>query len=130
MDGARCIETIKVTNLLSFGPEAEEVELQPLNVLIGPNGSGKSNFLESLALLRKIPSNLAHHFHYRGGPSQWIYRGGAADRAACISVAISHPAGRVALGHRLKFNFNDGELYILEETVRNAESGAEKPITF
>ncbi len=29
---------IKLQNLLSFGPGAQELELKPLNVLIGPNG--------------------------------------------------------------------------------------------
>jgi recombinational DNA repair ATPase RecF len=38
--------------MLSFGPEAESLPLESLNVLIGPNGSGKSNLLEAIALLR------------------------------------------------------------------------------
>ena len=37
------IKRIRLTNLLSFGPDTEELDLAPLNVLIGPNGSGKSN---------------------------------------------------------------------------------------
>ena len=36
---------IKLENILSFGPDAQELELRPLNVLIGPNGSGKSNLI-------------------------------------------------------------------------------------
>ena len=40
------IQRIKLQNLLSFGPDAQELELRPLNVLIGPNGSGKSNLIE------------------------------------------------------------------------------------
>ena len=30
------IHRIKLENVLSFGPEAQELELRPLNVLIGP----------------------------------------------------------------------------------------------
>ena len=37
---------IRLENILSFGPDAQELELKPLNVLIGPNGSGKSNLIE------------------------------------------------------------------------------------
>ena len=51
MDGKCLIRSIKLTNLLSFGPDGMEIELQPLNVLIGANGSGKSNFIESLRAL-------------------------------------------------------------------------------
>lgn len=44
------LERIELTNLLSFGPPAEELELGPLNVLIGPNGCGKSNFIDAIGL--------------------------------------------------------------------------------
>ena len=39
----KLIESIKLQNFLSFGPNAGEIELKSLNVLIGPNASGKSN---------------------------------------------------------------------------------------
>ena len=44
MNDVRFIQTLRLRNLLSYGPDSEEVELMPLNVLIGPNNSGKSNF--------------------------------------------------------------------------------------
>ena len=40
------LKSIRPVNLLSFGPNTEEIELRPLNILIGPNGSGKSNLIE------------------------------------------------------------------------------------
>ena len=43
------LRTVRLTNLLSFGPDTEETRLGPLNVLIGPNGSGKSNLIEALS---------------------------------------------------------------------------------
>ena len=46
------IQRIKLKNILSFGPDAPELELKPLNVLIGPNGSGKSNLIEVIGLLK------------------------------------------------------------------------------
>ncbi len=44
----RLIQSIKLQNLLSFGPDAGEIELKSLNVLIGPNASGKSNLIEAI----------------------------------------------------------------------------------
>ncbi len=33
------LKELRLTNILSFGPETESIPLGPLNVLIGPNGS-------------------------------------------------------------------------------------------
>ena len=38
----------RLRNLLSFGPDAQELTLEPLNVFIGPNGSGKSNLIDAI----------------------------------------------------------------------------------
>lgn len=48
------LKSIRPVNLLSFGPNTQEIELRPLNILIGPNGSGKSNFIEIIGLLTTI----------------------------------------------------------------------------
>lgn len=37
------IQRLRMGGLLSFPPDMDFFELQPLNVLIGPNASGKSN---------------------------------------------------------------------------------------
>ena len=42
MEGMRPIRTIRLANILSFGPDSAELPLEPLNVVIGPNASGKS----------------------------------------------------------------------------------------
>ncbi len=42
----RLIQSIRLQNFLSFGPEAEGIELKSLNVLIGPNPQGKSNLIK------------------------------------------------------------------------------------
>ncbi|MBD0310055.1 MAG: AAA family ATPase, partial [Microcoleus sp. T1-bin1] len=51
MQGKRFIRTLRLKNFLSYGSEAEEIELQPLNVLIGPNASGKSNLIDAVGIL-------------------------------------------------------------------------------
>ena len=51
MEGWKYLRTIRLHNILSFGPDTPEFSLEPLNVLIGPNASGKSNFIEALSLL-------------------------------------------------------------------------------
>ena len=66
------IRRIRQTNLLSFGPDSEEIELKRLNVLIGPNGSGKSNFLEGIDLLRSAPRDLPAPIREGGGIHDWI----------------------------------------------------------
>jgi predicted ATPase len=49
------LKSIRPVNLLSFGPNTEEIELRPLNILIGANGSGKSNLIEVIRLLWLLP---------------------------------------------------------------------------
>lgn len=52
------LHSLKISNLLSFGPDSEEIPLRELNVIIGTNGSGKSNFLEAISLLQAAPKDL------------------------------------------------------------------------
>src|ERR1035441_9910783 len=54
----RFLRTIKLRNILSFGPDTPELELKSLNVLIGPNGSGKSNLIEAIGMLQAAASGL------------------------------------------------------------------------
>ncbi len=58
MEGKRFIHTLKLQNFLSFGSDGEEIELQPLNVLIGTNASGKSNLIEAFGVLKATPTDL------------------------------------------------------------------------
>ena len=66
------MHSIKLENILSFGPDAQELELKPLNVLIGPNGSGKSNLIEAISLLRAAPSDIMAPIREGGGSANWI----------------------------------------------------------
>lgn len=70
------ITSIQLENFLSFGSEAQTLELKPLNVVIGPNGSGKSNLIEALRLLNSAPSGFDTFFsRSQSIPSNWIWRG-------------------------------------------------------
>jgi predicted ATPase len=55
------IEELKLTNVLSFGPDSQPFALGPLNLIIGANGSGKSNLLEAVELLRQAPERRGFH---------------------------------------------------------------------
>lgn len=75
MDGFKFIESIKVNNLLSFGPESEELKLEPLNVLIGPNASGKSNFLSVIFFIKSLSDDLVGLDVDRGTIYDWFWKG-------------------------------------------------------
>ena len=66
---------IRLQNILSFGPDVQELELAPLNVLIGPNGSGKSNLLEVIGLLQAAPTDLTAPIRQGGGGGSWQWYG-------------------------------------------------------
>lgn len=88
MEGKRTINSIKLKNILSFGSEGQEIELQPLNVLIGPNASGKSNFIEVFRLLRALPDNPAQVIRDGGGVAEWLWKGGEPNPIGEIDVKI------------------------------------------
>ena len=96
------IRRIKQTNLLSFGPDSEEIELKRLNVLIGPNGSGKSNFLEGIDILRSAPRDLVSPIRKGGGIHDWIWRGKPGS-IAVIGVIVENPQGSQPLRYQLTF---------------------------
>ena len=96
------IRRIRQTNLLSFGPDSEEIELKRLNVLIGPNGSGKSNFLEGIDILRSAPRDLVSPIRKGGGIHDWIWRGKPGS-IAVIGVIVENPQGSQPLRYQLTF---------------------------
>jgi len=70
------LKSIRPVNLLSFGPDTEEIELRPLNILIGPNGCGKSNLIEILRLLCMLPEKEPWASVLNtGGVDEWIWKG-------------------------------------------------------
>ena len=118
----RFLRTFKARNILSFGPESPEVELQSLNVLIGPNGSGKSNLIETIALLQAAPGNLLEPIQTGGGISEWLWKGGDGAPPAEIDVTVFYPQGTMPLRHRLEFTMVGQRAELADEAIENAHS--------
>ena len=125
------IRRIKQTNLLSFGPDSEEIELKRLNVLIGPNGSGKSNLLEGIDILRSAPRDLVAPIREGGGIHDWIWRG-KPHGTACIEAIVENPQGPQALRYRLGFAERVQRFELIEERIENEQSdeGHEEPYIY
>ena len=102
MEGVKFLETIRLENILSYGPDAEPFSLEPLNVLIGPNGSGKSNLIEALSLLAATPRDLQEPIRAGGGVSNWLWKGNQKVADATVEVTIKHWSG--PLKYRLSFS--------------------------
>src|SRR5579864_8213206 len=99
----RFLRTIKLRNILSFGPDTPELELQSLNVLIGANGAGKSNLIEAISLLQAAPGNLLEPIQTGGGIAEWLWKGAEKTPTAQIDVTVAYPQGEMPLRHRLEF---------------------------
>ncbi len=123
------MRSIKIENILSFGPNAQEVELKPLNVLIGPNGSGKSNFLEVFGLLKAAPTDLVAPIREGGGSDNWIWRGEQRNPTARVEVVVDrslHRSDRPPIRYSLTFGpFFFGVPNITEEIAEIEQAGQE-----
>ena len=115
------IRRIKLENLLSFGPNTEELELAPLNILIGPNGSGKSNLIEAIGLLKATPRDLTAPIREGGGIRDWIWRGEPKVSSAYIEVILDNPKG-AALRYCLGFAEKGQRFELTDERIENEEA--------
>lgn len=114
------INSITLTNFLSYGPAARPIELRALNVIIGPNGSGKSNLIESFELLRATPKDLVTPIRDGGGVRDWLWKGTAKPPIAQIDAVIANPNGpAAALRYVLSFTEVGQRFEILDERVEN-----------
>ena len=124
MEGVKFLETIRLENILSYGPNAEPFRLEPLNVLIGPNGSGKSNLVEALSLLAAAPRDLQEPIRAGGGVSDWLWKGVDRVRAATIEVTVGSPILRRVLppplSYRLSFSQLARHFLMVGEAVETA----------
>ena len=96
------LHEIRLKNILSFGPNGQQLVLKPLNVIVGPNGSGKSNVIDAIGLLRAAPVDLHEAIRKGGGVTNWIWRGSNYREIAEIEVHVSH-ANHDPLLYRLNF---------------------------
>ena len=126
------IKTIRLRNLLSFGPDTPELEMRPLNVLIGPNGSGKSNFIEAVGLLQATPRDLAATIREGGGIGDWIWRGEPKASTARIEVLVENPKNQEGLYYRLVFGEKGQRFDVTDELIENAKpfDGHENPYIY
>lgn len=118
MEGFRLIERIGLQNLLSFGPEGSDLELEPLNVLIGPNGSGKSNLIAALSLLHAAPSDITVPIREGGGIAEWLWKG-PPDSVGAIDVTVLWGDRNGSLRHHLAIEEIDHRAVVAEEEVRD-----------
>lgn len=117
--GNLLIRRLKISGLLSFGPQGIDLPLEPLNVLIGPNGSGKSNLIEALALLRAAPRDLSAPVKRRGGILEWLWKGEDAPGIAIIDTVVSYTNGAMPLRHVLEIGQEGERFDIKDERIEN-----------
>lgn len=120
MDGKRFIHTIRLDNILSYGPDTGEFALEPLNVLIGPNASGKSNLIEVLALLAEAPRNIQHRILLGGGAREWIWKG--SEQLGVSSVEVTVESIWEPIRYRLSFTENAQRFVLVDEVIEKATS--------
>ena len=122
------IQRLRMGGLLSFPPDMEFFELQPLNVLIGPNASGKSNFIEVLELLRATPTDFAAAIRDGGGAKEWLWKGD--DRSSPATIEVETGPSMVTgqpLRYRLSFTTTGLRVHILDEAIEEATHEGVEP---
>lgn len=123
------LHRLKLKNLLSFGPEGQELELGHLNVLIGPNGSGKSNLIETIGLLKACPDNLHETILSGGGVANWVWRGDTRASLAEIEADICVEANRL-LSYQLCFSAADKRFQVKGESLSEVNRDREPTTIF
>ena len=126
------IQRLRMGGLLSFPPDMDFFELQPLNVLIGPNASGKTNFIEVLELLRATPTDFAAAIRDGGGAEEWGWKGDYLSNPATIEVetdpfTIIMPPIPHRLRYRLSFTTIGLRVNITDEAVEEVTQPGAKP---
>ncbi|MDR3298637.1 MAG: AAA family ATPase [Candidatus Accumulibacter sp.] len=124
------LKSLKLTNFLSFGESAQELELRSLNVVIGPNGSGKSNLIEAIELLRATPKDMLTPIRDGGGVRDWLWKGASRPSStATINAVLDYPKSQADLRYVLSFTEIAQRFEILDERVEKArpDAGYDKP---
>lgn len=112
------LRRITLSNLLSFGPSTDPLDLENLNILIGPNGAGKSNLIEAVALMRAAPGDIRSVVRRGGGAGEWIWKGGK-EVAASIDFVFDNPQGRQPIRHVLSFRKDAPGFRLEDECIEN-----------
>ena len=112
-------ESIRLSGFLSFKPDAQEIELRPLNVIIGPNGTGKSNLLEAFSLLRSMAIDVSAAVREGGGALEWLWKGPGDTSSAIIDTKFKFPEIRQSLRHLFAFTAVDQRMEVSDERLEN-----------
>lgn len=113
----RFIRTLRLRNLLSFGPDSTPIELSPLNVLIGPNGSGKSNVIEAINLLRASATDLIAPIRAGGGTEEWLWKGIDPRPVARVDTTIRPIKSNRPLHHSFSFGSVGQRFELVDESI-------------
>jgi len=127
------LQSLRLQNLLSFGPDAEAITLGPLNVIIGPNGSGKSNLIEAISLLAAAPYSLSDGIRDGGGVGEWLWKGNKGRITARLEAVVSlNSKPPFILNYELAFSQASQRLEIVDERVGDAvpRTGSEPKLHF
>lgn len=128
----RLLQEIRLSKLLSFGPNTAPLVLESLNILIGTNSAGKSNLLEALALMRMTPRDIRNVVRKGGGVSEWIWKGTPKGAPATIELVVNNTKGHQPLRHSISFyEFNQG-FRLSDEKIENKDPypGEQRPYFF
>lgn len=120
------IQRLRMGGVLSFPPDMDFFELQPLNVLIGPNASGKSNFIEVLELLHATPTDFAAAIRDGGGAEEWVWKGDYQPPTIEVETTLFPVIDR-PLRYRLSFHTVGPRVNIIDEAVEEATPQGAKP---
>lgn len=108
---------LRLSGLLSFGPDGVSLPMRPLNVLIGPNGSGKSNFLEAISLFRAAPGEVTAPISRSGGIREWRWKGDGPGDNLRLHARLDVP-GVGEVQHEIAFGEREGATVVTEEMLR------------
>ncbi len=124
------IKSIKIKNLLSYGPKTDVLPLTSLNVLIGPNGSGKSNLLETIGLMRSTPINFSNPIKGIGGGGiqEWLWKGNETPASAEVDFAFSLKHNSQELHHSIKFAEHSQHMEIEDENIYSIQDNGQKTL--
>ncbi|MDZ8054237.1 MAG: AAA family ATPase [Aulosira sp. ZfuVER01] len=122
MEGKRFIHTLRLENFLSYGSEGQEIELQPLNVLIGANTSGKSNLIEALGILRATPTDLPAPFRQGGGVNEFLWKGSQDNPVAKLEVTLNYPPRTQILRYQVSLTAINQRLELVDEALENEQA--------
>ncbi len=117
MKGKRLLKKLKLQNFLSYATQGEEIELQPLNVLIGPNGSGKSNLIEALSILKATPNDVMVPIRKGGGTSEFLWKGERELPTAQIEAILDEN-----LSYHLSFTVDNQRFLLVDEVIKNSDT--------